>query len=48
VDAWSADHQRWCCYAASVGCKPIIVDKTVYKTVTKIKEIQLEVSNKSW
>jgi hypothetical protein len=44
VDAWSADHQRWCCYAASVGCKPIIVDKTVYKTVTKIKEV----SNKSW
>lgn len=39
VDAWSADHQRWCCYAASVGCKPIIVDKTVYKKVTKIKEV---------
>ena len=38
VDKWSTDHQRWCCYLKGFGCKPIIVDKTEYRTITKIKE----------
>ena len=41
VDKWSTDHQRWCCYLKGFGCKPVIVDKTEYRTVTKIKEVQV-------
>ncbi|CAJ1393184.1 unnamed protein product [Effrenium voratum] len=39
VEKWSAQHQRYCCYEKGITCKPVIVNKDVYHTVHKVKNV---------